>query len=162
MPRKLPKMHQLAAIPRSAARSHPSISHPLLAFPRRSPPLIKIIGRFLFPSASSIANIPPGGPTVTFRLRLQLEEALGSHNRWFCSQFHRREIRNPEILLSYFIRSGGAADFARRYNQAMSPLNRWYCSEFHARPIDDPEILWNYYINHQSLRAPRHHQQSVA
>lgn len=99
---------------------------------------------------------------MTFRAKLQLEEALGCHNRWFCCQFYGREITDPNTLLAYFIKSGGAADFARRYSQAMSPHNRWYCSEFYARPIDDPEVLWDYYLNHRHLRATRPSHQSVA
>jgi hypothetical protein len=82
-----------------------------------------------------------------FRVRAQLAEALGPVNRWFCSQAHRRKVDDPEMLLTYFIKSGGAADFARRYNEAMAPLNRWYCSEFHRCEVRDPESLWDYY-NH--------------
>ena len=81
------------------------------------------------------------------RVRLQLAEALGPVNRWYCSQAHGREIDHPELLLNYFIKSGGAEDFAIRYEQAMGEENRWYCSQFHGREIHDPEILWNYYMS---------------
>jgi hypothetical protein len=80
-----------------------------------------------------------------FRLRLQLAEALGPVNRWYCSQAHGRPISDPELLIRYFVKSGGAWNFAMRYEQAMSPLNRWYCSEFYRRDIRDPQILWDYY-----------------
>ena len=80
------------------------------------------------------------------RLRLQLAEVLGPDNRWYCSQARGRAVDDPEELLIYFIRSGGAADFAHRFVQAMGPLNRWYCSEHFGREIRDPEILWNYYM----------------
>jgi hypothetical protein len=82
---------------------------------------------------------------VGCRLRIQLAEALGPVNQWYCSQHHGYPVTNPELLLIYFIRSGGAADFARRYNEAMSPHNRWFCSEFHRCEIHDPQILWDYY-----------------
>ena len=85
---------------------------------------------------------------MEFRLWLQLTEALGPDNRWFCSQFYRQEVRDPEKLIRYYIEKGGAVDFARRYNQAMGELNRWYCSEFYRREISDPRILWEYYKNH--------------
>jgi len=75
-----------------------------------------------------------------------LAEAHGPVNRWFCSQAFGYEVRDPELLLIYFIKSGGAADFANRFNEAMGPLNRWYCSEFHGREISDPQTLWNYYM----------------
>ena len=79
------------------------------------------------------------------RLRIQLAEALGPVNRWYCSQHHGYPVTNPELLLIYFIRSGGAKNFAHRYNEAMSPHNRWYCSEYHGRDISDPQTLWDYY-----------------
>src|SRR4051812_38926799 len=85
---------------------------------------------------------------MCFRVRKQLAEAFGSENRWYCSQYHGCRIDDPDTLLVYFIKSGGASDFAVRYEQAMGPLNRWYCSEFHGRDIRDPEILWNYYMNY--------------
>ena len=80
-----------------------------------------------------------------FRLRVQVAEALGCVNRWYCSQSHGRCIDDPETLLIYFIKSGGAHDFARRFNEAMGPTNRWYCSEFHRQDISDPQVLWDYY-----------------
>lgn len=84
---------------------------------------------------------------MQFRLRKQLDEAFGPVNRWYCSQAYGRPVSEPELLLVYFIKSGGAADFGLRYDQAMAPLNRWYCSEFHGRDIRDPETLWNHYMN---------------
>lgn len=81
-----------------------------------------------------------------FRTRAQLTEVFGPVNRWYCSQAHGRPVNDDEALLVYFIRSGGALDFANRYDQAMSPVNRWYCSEFHRRDVRDPETLWGYYM----------------
>jgi hypothetical protein len=85
---------------------------------------------------------------MRFRLRMQVAEALGCVNRWYCSQAYGRMIDDPETLLRYFVRSGGAADFARRYDEAMSPQNRWFCSEYHRRDIRDPEMLWDYYMSY--------------
>ena len=82
-----------------------------------------------------------------FRLRKQLDEAFGPVNRWYCSKAHGRPVDDPNLLLTHFIKSGGAADFAARYDAAMAPLNRWYCSEFHRREVRDPETLWNYYMS---------------
>jgi hypothetical protein len=84
-----------------------------------------------------------------FRSRAQLADALGPVNRWYCSQAFGRPINDPELLVIYFIRSGGAIDFANRYEQAMGAMNRWYCSEFYGRDIRDPEILWDYYMNYR-------------
>ena len=90
---------------------------------------------------------------MDYRIRLQLAEAFGPINRWFCSEAHGREIDDAECLLCYYIKSGGAADFARRYDLAMGALNRWYCSEFYARDIRDPEILWEYFVTYAPARA---------
>jgi len=90
---------------------------------------------------------------MELRVRLQLAEALGSKNRWFCSEFYGRKIDDPDLLLAYFIRSGGARDFCRRFNEAMGKENRWYCSECHRRDIRDPQVLWDYYIS--GARAAR-------
>lgn len=84
---------------------------------------------------------------MCFRLRKQLAEAFGPVNRWYCSQAYGQPVDDRDLLLTYFIKSGGAADFAVRYGEAMGALNRWYCSEFHGRDIRDPETLWNYYTN---------------
>ena len=82
-----------------------------------------------------------------FRLRVQLAEAHGPVNRWYCSQAYGFEVCDLERLLIYFIKSGGAADFAARYDEAMSAENRWYCSEFYGRDIREEQILWHYYID---------------
>ena len=86
---------------------------------------------------------------MDFRLRKQLDEAFGSVNRWFCAQAHGRRVDDKNALLEYFIKTGGAEDFAIRFDEAMSELNRWFCSEFHGREIRDPEVLWNYYVNYR-------------
>ncbi|MGA3066794.1 MAG: hypothetical protein ABSF29_08110 [Tepidisphaeraceae bacterium] len=91
--------------------------------------------------------------TTDFRLRLQLDEALGSINRWFCSEYYGREIDDHELLVEYYVKSGGACDFARRFNEAMGKENRWYCSQFYRRDIRNPEILWDYYMNHAPAGA---------
>ena len=90
---------------------------------------------------------------MNFRFRMELAEAFGSVNRWYCSQAYSRQIDDKELLLIYFIKSGGARDFADRYAQAMGDLNRWYCSEFYGREIRDPETLWDYYMNYAPARS---------
>jgi hypothetical protein len=89
---------------------------------------------------------------MNVRCRIQVVEALGPVNRWYCSQAYCRPVNDPELLLTYFIKSGGAEDFAVRYEDAMGPLNRWYCSEYYGREIRDPETLWNYYMHAEPTR----------
>ena len=90
---------------------------------------------------------------MDFRVQLQVDEALGSLNRWFCSEAFGHKIDDPELLVIYYIKSGGAADFARRYCDAMGLLNRWYCSEYYGRDIREAQILWHYYTNLAPVRA---------
>src|SRR5689334_3197800 len=90
---------------------------------------------------------------MDFRTRKQMSEALGPDNRYFCSKYFRRQVDDPEQLWRYFIASGGAADFARRFDHAMSDLNRWYASEFHGRCVCEPELLWNYFMKF-GMRGP--------
>ena len=47
-------------------------------------------------------------------VRLQVEEALGPVNRWYCSEHYRREITEPNTLIEYYIKHGGAEGFAQR------------------------------------------------
>lgn len=49
---------------------------------------------------------------------LQLAEALGADNRWYCSEYYGHAVTERETLLRYYIRHGGAADFARRWRLA--------------------------------------------
>ena len=83
------------------------------------------------------------------RVEMQLAEVFGSDNKYYCSLYHRREVADIETLLIYFIRFGGATDFGRRWEQAMSADNRWYCSEHYRQPIGDERILWHYYMLHR-------------
>jgi hypothetical protein len=87
------------------------------------------------------------------RVRMQVAEALGPVNQWFCSRAYGRRVDDPNLLMIHFIRNGGAADFAKRYEEAMGPLNRWYCSEFYRREIRDPETLWDYYMKYLGART---------
>jgi hypothetical protein len=91
------------------------------------------------------------------RVKLQIAEALGAVNRWFCSQAYGKCVEDPDLLMTYFVKSGGAVDFDRRFNEAMSPLNRWYCSEYHRCDVRDPKLLWEYYMRFglQSARRPK-------
>jgi hypothetical protein len=51
-------------------------------------------------------------------IRMQLDEAFGPVNRWYCSEHHGYEVRDRETLLRYYIQHGGAEGFAK----ARSPL----------------------------------------
>jgi hypothetical protein len=90
---------------------------------------------------------------MSFRARMQLAEALGKDNRWFCSQFYGREIDDPDTLLHYFINRGGAIDFARRFKEAMGDVNKWYCSEHFNKPVTDLPTLWKYYMSRHPAAA---------
>ena len=93
------------------------------------------------------------------RVRMQLAEVLGPLNRWYCSQAYCQDVDDEDLLLTYYVKSGGAADFADRYDEAMDPLNRWYCSQFYRRDVREPEVLWEYYSHHAALsRRGSHHQ----
>ncbi len=81
-----------------------------------------------------------------FRTFVQLSEALGSTNQWYCSQYHKCCVTDPDRLWEYYVRSGGAADFARRYAHAMGPQNKWYCSQFYRRDVQEEKTLWEYYV----------------
>ena len=83
-----------------------------------------------------------------FRTRMQMAEAFGSTNRYFCSRFDGYPVRDRNRLLEYFADNCGCVDFARRFAEAMGEDNRWYCSRYHGRPIDDQKTLWNYYKKH--------------
>lgn len=93
------------------------------------------------------------------RTRLQLAEAFGPLNRWYCSQAYCKNVDDLDLLFTYFVKSGGAADFARRYDEAISPLNRWYCSQFYQRDIRNEEVLWNYYSHYAAGRGPGPHNE---
>jgi len=41
----------------------------------------------------------------------QMQEALGPVNKWYCSQFMGYEVTDPELLLTYYIKHGGASQF---------------------------------------------------
>ena len=51
----------------------------------------------------------------------QIDEALGPVNRWYCSEYFRREITDPNKLIEYYIRHGGAVDFAKRHRGDCEP-----------------------------------------
>jgi hypothetical protein len=86
--------------------------------------------------------------TMKCRALLQIAEARSDFNRYHCCNFHRRDITDPNELLAYFIKHGGAESFAKKFEEAMSDDNKWYCSEFYDKDIRDAETLWNYYLDH--------------
>jgi len=83
-----------------------------------------------------------------FRQKMQVEEALGPVNKWFCGQMYGRRIDDPETLMEYFARYG-AEDFARRFLEAIGDDNRLYCSQHYGRDVRDVKVLWEYYMSHR-------------
>lgn len=55
------------------------------------------------------------GITLSDCLNQQRQEALGPVNKWYCSQYFGYEITDPEILLAYYIKHGGALNFRREH-----------------------------------------------
>jgi hypothetical protein len=51
---------------------------------------------------------------------MQLDEAFGPVNRWYCSEHFGYEVQDRETLLRYYIQHGGASFFAAH----KSPLRR--------------------------------------
>lgn len=47
-------------------------------------------------------------------LQTQIQEALDPVNRWYCSQYYGFEVTEPNILLAYYIKHGGAKHFRDR------------------------------------------------
>ena len=47
----------------------------------------------------------------------QAKEALGQLNRYFAGLFYGREVTDPDQLLEYYIKHGGASDFAVRWRK---------------------------------------------
>ena len=45
----------------------------------------------------------------------QLHEALGAVNKWYCSQCYGYEVTDPDVLLAYYIKHGGAWQFRQRH-----------------------------------------------
>jgi len=41
----------------------------------------------------------------------QMQEALGSVNKWYCSQYYGYEVTDGEKLLAYYIKHGGAQHY---------------------------------------------------
>lgn len=63
-------------------------------------------------------------------VRQQLEEAFGPENRWLCSQHHDRIVNEPDLLLEYFIKHGGAERFRRNFQGgSKSSLSSGGCSD---------------------------------
>jgi hypothetical protein len=45
----------------------------------------------------------------------QRREALGPVNKWYCSQHFGHEVQDPDILLAYYIKHGGAQHFRQAH-----------------------------------------------
>jgi hypothetical protein len=58
----------------------------------------------------------------------QRREALGPVNKWFCSQFHGYEVTDPECLIAYYIKHGGAKHFRQIHGDESSlPASTGHC-----------------------------------
>ena len=44
-------------------------------------------------------------------LNSQIQEALGPVNKWYASQYYGFEVTDPNLLMSYYIKHGGAKHF---------------------------------------------------
>ena len=44
-------------------------------------------------------------------LQNQIREALDPVNKWYCSQYYGFEVTDPNLLLAYYIKHGGAKHF---------------------------------------------------
>jgi len=47
-------------------------------------------------------------------VRMQLDEAFGPVNRWYCSEYFGYEVTCQDQLLEYYIKHGGAENFSAR------------------------------------------------
>jgi hypothetical protein len=57
------------------------------------------------------------------RINMQLDEAFGPVNRWYCSEHHGYEVKDRETLLRYYIQRGGAKNFADTSNSIRQNRN---------------------------------------
>jgi hypothetical protein len=48
-------------------------------------------------------------------MQMQMREALGPDNRWFCSQYYGYEVTDENKLIAYYIKYGGAKDFYSKH-----------------------------------------------
>lgn len=56
----------------------------------------------------------------------QIEEALSPENKWFCSQEAGYEVTDPNKLIMYYIRNGGAKGFRERNKQLLERKKNSY------------------------------------
>ena len=69
------------------------------------------------------------GISLSDCLNQQRQEALGSVNKWYCSQHHGYEVNDPEVLLAYYIKHGGAQAFRREHIIESRPENQSACRQ---------------------------------
>ena len=53
--------------------------------------------------------------TMAEYLQRQMQEALSDENKWHCSRHYGYEVRDPEKLLAYYIKHGGATHFCQAH-----------------------------------------------
>ena len=44
----------------------------------------------------------------------EVQEALGPDNKWYCSNKYGYEVTDPDKLLTYYIKAGGAKNYRDR------------------------------------------------
>ncbi len=54
----------------------------------------------------------------------QRREALGPVNKWYCSQHFGYEVQDPDILLAYYIKHGGAQHYRQAHRFDVDALDR--------------------------------------
>ena len=63
---------------------------------------------------STLYEGTPSEDAMKAYMQKQMEEALGADNRYYCSQYYGHEVSDPEVLLAYYIKHGGAKGFRER------------------------------------------------
>lgn len=56
-------------------------------------------------------------------LNQQRQEALGCDNKWYCSQYYGYDVQDPETLLKYYIKHGGASHFHCQHRDELVAAN---------------------------------------
>jgi hypothetical protein len=41
----------------------------------------------------------------------EVQEALGAVNKWYCSKYYGYDVTDPDTLVAYYIKNGGAQHY---------------------------------------------------
>ena len=72
------------------------------------------------PQGRFLAERKTMGLSLSDFLEQQRREALGAVNKWYCSQCLGYEVTDPEVLLAYYIKNGGALRFRQDHEMEAS------------------------------------------